>query len=804
MQFSLKTFLSHILIVIGFVAVSLAYFNPVLKGKSIFQSDIMHYIGMSKQQTDFRNDTGEETYWTNSAFGGMPTYQLGAKYPNNYIKKLDSVLRFLPRPADYLFLYFIGLYILLLVLKVDYKLAALGALAFGLSTYLIIILGVGHNNKAHAIAYMPLVLSGILLTFNKKYVIGFLLTAIAMALEIGANHFQMTYYLMLLVLVLGIVYLIDAYKKKQLPEFFKVVGLLLIAVILSIGLNATNILATQDYVKESTRGKSELTINPDGSPKIENSGLDKEYITEYSYGILETFDLFIPRFMGGGSYEDVGKESASYDYFLGLGASPVQALQQTKQIPTYWGDQPIVEAPAYIGAVILFLFVLALFLVKGRLKWWLVGGTIMSLLLSYGKNLPFLTDFFIEYFPLYNKFRAVSSIQVILELCIPVLGILGLSQLFKSEDKEANIKALKYATYITGGLALLFLLFKGSLFDFVGVNDGYFRQNFGQEFVDAIIEDRKSIFTEDTIRTLVLVLLSAGTLFMFLMKKLSKTLVLVVFTVLIVFDLVGVDRRYVNNDNFISSIKVNKPYEANSADLEILKDKTNFRVFDISSEGSRAPAKAAYYHNSLNGYHAAKLKRFNELYSFYISQNNLNVLSMLNTKYIIAEDDKGNVFPYVNEDANGNAWFVSELEKVENANKEIKALDSLDSKQKAVTTSQLLESKSFVVDSTAFIKLIDYKPNYLKYRSYNSNDGFAVFSEMYYENGWVSLIDGKEVPHYRVDYTLRGIEIPKGEHTIEFKFDPQVIKTGSHIALASSIVLVLLIFGGVYYEFKKK
>ena len=804
MQLSLKTILSQLLIVLGFVVVSLAYFNPVLKGKSIFQSDIMHYIGMSKQQTDFRDDTGEETYWTNSAFGGMPTYQLGAKYPNNYIKKLDSVLRFLPRPADYLFLYFIGLYILLLVLKVDYKLAALGALAFGLSTYLIIILGVGHNNKAHAIAYMPLVLSGILLTFKQKYVFGFLLTAIAMALEIGANHFQMTYYLMLLVLVLGIVYLIDAYKKKQLPQFFKTVGLLLIAVILSIGLNATNILATQDYVIESTRGKSELTINPDGSPKIENSGLDKEYITEYSYGILETFDLFIPRFMGGGSYEDVGKESASYNYFLGLGASPVQALQQTKQIPTYWGDQPIVEAPAYVGAVVLFLFVLAMFLVKGRLKWWLVGGTIMSLLLSYGKNLPFITDFFIDYFPLYNKFRAVSSIQVILELCIPVLGILGLSQLFKDEDKEAKLKALKYATYITGGLALLFLLFKSSLFDFVGVNDGYYRQNFGQEFVDAIIKDRKSIFTEDTIRTLILILLSAGSLFLYLKSKLSKSIVLVVFSVLILFDLVGVDRRYVNNDNFISSIKVNKPYEANSADLEILKDTTYFRVFDISTEGSRAPAKAAYFHNSLNGYHAAKLKRFNELYNFYISKNNLNVLSMLNTKYIIAEDDKGNVFPYLNEDANGNVWFVTELEKVEDANTEIKALDSLDSKHKAVTTSQLLTSKAFVVDSTASIKLIEHKPNYLKYRSNNSNDGFAVFSEMYYENGWISSIDGKEVPHYRVDYTLRGIEIPKGEHTIEFKFDPEVIKTGSHIALASSILLVLLILGGVYYEFKKK
>ena len=805
MQFSFKTILSHLLIVVGFIIVSLAYFNPVLKGKSIFQSDIMHYIGMSKQQTDFRNDTGKETYWTNSAFGGMPTYQLGAKYPNNYIKKLDSILRFLPRPADYLFLYFLGLYILLLVLKVDYKLAALGAFAFGFSTYLIIILGVGHNNKAHAIAYMPLVLSGILLTFRQKYVFGFLLTSLAMALEIGANHFQMTYYLMLLILVLGVTYLIDAYKKKQLPQFFKIVGLLFVAVILSIGLNATNILATQDYVKESTRGKSELTINPDGSPKIENSGLDKDYITEYSYGILETFDLFIPRFMGGGSYEDVGKESASYSYFVGLGASPVQALQQTKQIPTYWGDQPIVEAPAYIGAVVIFLFVFALFLVKGRLKWWLVGGTILSLLLSYGKNLLFLTDFFIDYIPLYNKFRAVSSIQVILELCVPVLAVLGLAKLFdKEENEEVKLKSLKYATYVTGGLALLFLLFKGSLFDFVGVNDGYFRQNYGQEFVNAIVEDRKTIFTQDTIRTLILVLLSAGTLFMFLKKKLSSTLVFVVFSVLIVFDLVGVDRRYVNNDNFISSIKVNKPYEANSADLQILKDTSYFRVFDISTEGSRAPAKAAYFHNSLNGYHAAKLKRFNELYDFYISKNNLNVLNMLNTKYIIAEDDKGNVFPYVNEDANGNAWFVSELEKVENANEEIKALDSLDSKHKAVTTLGLLTSNTFTVDSTASIKLIEHKPNYLKYRSSNSNEGFVVFSEMYYDNGWVSTIDGKEIPHYRVDYTLRGIEVPKGEHTIEFKFDPQVIKTGSHIALASSILLVLLILGGLFYEFKKK
>jgi len=804
MPSSIKKILPHLLIVIGFVTIALAYFNPVLKGKSIFQSDIMHYIGMSQQQNDFRTITGQETYWTNSAFGGMPTYQLGAKYPYNYIKKLDSTLRFLPRPADYLFLYFLGFYILLLVLKVDFKLAAVGALAFGFSTYLIIILGVGHNNKAHAIAYMPLVLSGILLTFQKRYVYGFLLTSIAMALAIGANHFQMTYYLLLLVIVLGIVYLIDAFKKGQLRQYFKTVGLLLVAVVLSIGLNATNILATQDYVKESTRGQSELTINSDGSPKASSSGLDKDYITEYSYGLLESFNLFIPRFMGGGSYEDVGKESASYDYFLSLGATPVQAMQQTKQIPTYWGDQPIVEAPAYIGAVIMFLFLLALFLVKGKLKWWLLSGSILALFLSWGKNFGFLTDFFIDYVPLYDKFRAVSSIQVLLELCIPVLAILGLVRWFNGEENENNKqRALKYATVTVGGLALLFLLFKGSLFDFVGVNDGYFRQNFGQGFVDAVIEDRKSMFTSDTIRSLILILISAGTLFMFLKKNLSKTVVIAVFTILIIFDLVGVDRRYVNNDNFVPSLRVNKPYQANAADQEILKDTSYFRVFDISTEGSRAPARAAYFHNSLNGYHAAKMKRFNELYDFYISKSNINVLNMLNTKYIIADGDNGEVFPYLNEDANGNAWFVSELEKVETADEEIKALDSLDNKHKAVTTSKVLSSKSFEVDSTAAITITEHRPNYLNYKSYNNNDGFAVFSELYYKNGWVSTIDGVEVPHYKVDYTLRGMEIPKGEHTIEFKFDPEVIKKGSHIALASSILLALLIIGGLFYEFKK-
>ncbi|MEZ4803098.1 MAG: YfhO family protein [Gelidibacter sp.] len=800
MQLSFKNFLPHILMVFGFVVVSLLYFSPVLSGKQIFQSDIKHYIGMAKQQNDFREATGEETYWTNSAFGGMPTYQLGAHYPHNYIKKLDSVLRFLPRPSDYLFLYFIGFYILLLSLKVDYKLAALGALAFGFSTYLIIILGVGHNSKAHAIAYMPLVLSGIVLTFRQKYVVGFLLTAIAMALEISTNHFQMTYYLMLLVIVLGIAYLIDAYKKKLLPHYFKSVGLMVIAVILSVGLNATNIMATQEYVKESTRGKSELTINADGTPREVTSGLSKEYITEYSYGILETFNLFIPRFLGGGSYEDVGKDSATYKAYIAMGATPVQALQEAKQTPTYWGDQTIVEAPAYIGAVVLFLFVFALFLVRGRLKWWLVGGSILSLLLSYGKNLGFLTDFFIDYVPLYNKFRAVSSIQVILELCIPLLAIFGLVRLFNDfESEEKKLKALKYSALITGGLALVFLLFKTSLFDFVGVNDGFYRQNYGQAFIDAVKEDRKTFFTQDTLRTLLLVLIAAGTIYMFLKKKLSEKVVMIVFAVLILFDLVGVDKRYVNNDNFVPSIQVNKPYQPNQADLEIMKDTTHFRVFDVVS---REPGKAAYYHNSLSGYSAAKLERYDELFDFHIAKNNIHVLNMLNTKYIIADDDKGNIFTYENTDANGNAWFVGKIEKLNSANEEIKALDSLDTKSKAVTT-QSIPTKNYSIDSSATINISIYKPNYLKYKSNNIYDGFAVFSEVYYGHGWKSFIDGKQTPHHRVDYVLRGMAIPKGEHTIEFKFEPEVIKTGSSIALASSILFGLLVLGGLFLEFRK-
>ncbi len=807
MPFSLKRILPHLVVILGFIIISLAYFSPVLQGKKIFQSDIVQYTGMSKQQNEFKKNTGEETYWTNAAFSGMPTYQLGARYPHNYIKKLDLSLRFLPRPADYLFLYLLSFYLLMLVLKVDFKLAVLGALAFGFSTYLIIILGVGHNSKALAIAYMPLVLSGIILIFRQQYLWGFLLTTIAMGLELVANHYQMTYYLMFLIGILGLAYFIDAYRKKRISHFFKSVIISVAAVCLAIGLNATGIMATQELVKESTRGPSELTINPDGTPKPKTSGLDKDYITQFSYGFWETFNLFIPRFMGGGNGEDVGNDSATYNAYRALGATTTQAAQEVKHAPMYWGKQPIVEAPAYVGAVILFLFVLGLFLLKGRLKWWLVSGSVFALLLSYGKNFEILTNFFIDYVPFYNKFRAVTSIQVLLELCIPILGTFALVRWFdKTISTTQKLNALKYTTLVTGGLALVFLLFKTSLFDFVGLNDGMFRQYYGQNFVDALKTDRKTLFTQDTLRTLILVLLSAGVLYLYTKEKLKQKWTIVAFAALILFDLVGVDRRYVNTDDFLPANQVDIPFKANAADLEILKDTTYYRVYDKVS----GRAKPSYFHNSLDGYNAAELKRYREVFDFYIVNNNANVLNMLNTKYVVAQGENETIVPFVNNQANGHAWFIKRLTKLPSANQEILALDSLDNKHEAIYTQQKgLDAfknlkTQYQVDTTASITLIDYKPNYLTYKTANSHDGFVVFSEIYYGHGWKTYIDGKETSYLRVDYTLRGLPVPAGNHTIEFKFDPEVVKTGSRIALASSVLFGLLLLVSLYWYIKKE
>ncbi|MBZ9630321.1 YfhO family protein [Salegentibacter sp. LM13S] len=802
---NLKKFLPHLLVLVGFVIVSLFYFSPVLEGKKIFQSDIVQYIGMAKEQNDFRDQTGEEPYWTDSAFGGMPTFQLGAYYPHNYVKKLDSVLRFLPRPADYLFLYFIGFYILLLCLKLDFRLAFLGALAFGFSTYLIIILGVGHNAKAHAIAYMPMVLGGIILTFRQKYLWGFLLLSLAMALQIGANHFQMTYYLLLLVIVLGIAYLVDAYRKNLLPKFFKALGVMVVAVVLAIGANATNLLATQEYTAHSTRGDTGLTISPDGSDKPA-AGLTFNYITEYSYGILESLNLFAPRFMGGSNAEDIGEDSEIYDALIKLGASPAQAANFTENAPTYWGDQPYVGAPAYIGATVLFLFIFALYLVRGRLKWWIVGGSVLALLLSWGKNFGFFTEFFIDYVPLYNKFRAVSSIQVIIELCVPVLAVFGLYRLFDPKiQKEAKVHALKWSGIIVGGIGVALLLFRSVLFDFSGAGDSTLIQQMGADFVRALKEDRKSLYTEDLIRSLIFSALTAAALWLYIEKKITQNWLVPVLALLILVDLIPVDKRYVNDDDFVNASQMDRPFQPNAADQQILQDDGHYRVFDVSGSPFNT-GRTSYFHNAIGGYHAAKPGRMQDLYDFYISQNNMEILNMLNAKYFIVPSESGQPQAQQNPNALGNAWFVDDIMWVESANEEILNLKEVDLQNTAVINSEFKNevSEELNTDGNAEITLESYKPNELVYKINASAPQLAVFSEMYYQPGWQAYLDGKEVDHVRANYVLRAMNIPAGEHTVTFRFEPEVVNTGSSIALASSIILVLIILGGFYYKSRKR
>lgn len=808
----IEKFYPHLAAVAGFIAIALIYFYPVLQGKKIYQSDIVQYTAMAKEQNDFRAAENAEPYWTNSAFGGMPTYQLGARYPNDFIGHLDDALRFLPRPADYLFLYFIGFYILLLVLKTDPLKAFFGALAFGFSTYMVVILGVGHNAKAHAIAYMPAVVAGVLMVFRRNYVWGGLLTMLAVALEINANHFQMTYYLLFLLLFIGIYYAYKLIKNKEMKELPKIAATFGIAVVLAVGANATSLMATKEFTDFSIRGKSELTYNPDGKKKTENTALSREYITEYSYGIGESFNLIAPRLFGGGNGEKLNEDSSVYNFMLSYGASPDEAKQFTESYGlTYWGAQPIVAAPAYIGAIVFFLCVLGLYHDRRKIKYVFLAGAIFSLLLSWGKNFPALTDFFIDYVPLYDKFRAVSSIQVVLELCIPVIAIMGMQSFFTT-DADKRPASLWKASATTLGLIVVLFFFR-SAFDFAGTMDArlleMFRQHpdksFGISFLDALKEDRRSLYAADLLRSGFFIALAALALYLYMKNKMAATTAVVVVGLLMVVDLFAVDKSYVNADDFVSAREVDVPFEPTAVDNQILSDSTSFRVLDVQGFLN---GRASYFYQSIGGYSAVRPIRMQELFDYQISKNNIEVLNMLNVKYIIQTDEKGEEFPMANPDANGNAWFISKIISVNSADQEMKALNKLNTKEEAVRRKEKGEksfelSLPFRKDSTATIRLISYKPNHLKYVSDNQNDGFAVFSEMYYENGWKATIDGKATRIHKVNYALRGLNIPAGKHTIEFKFEPQVVKTGSTIALISSIGMLLLLGGAVYRERKK-
>ncbi|HBB48917.1 MAG TPA: hypothetical protein DCZ44_04695, partial [Flavobacteriaceae bacterium] len=590
----------------------------------------------------------------------MPTYQLGAQYAYYGLKYVDGALRFLPRPADYLFLYFIGLYFLLISLKVPRLWAVFGALSFGFSTYLIIILGVGHNAKAHAIAYFPWVVAAVLWTLNGRYKSGFILSALAIGLELMANHYQMTYYLLIALLLLWLIMGIQAFKQTQFNKFFKATTILIASGLLALGLNATNIMATREYAQESTRGPAVVQIDPSGNALTKTQGLDYQYITEYSYAPLESFNLWIPRFMGGGSQEALPRDSEIVSALRSIGASRTEAQEIAQQIPMYWGDQPIVAAPAYIGGVVLALGVLALFLISGPLRMWIISVTVLALLLSWGRNFPWLTNLFIDYVPLYDKFRAVSSIQVLIEFLMPVLAVLGgLAFIQQTQQKHGDLKK-KFIRGSATALGILLVLLGASygLIEFSGPYDDYFMDQLGLDFVRAIRQDRAALMRTDTERAIILALISFGLLWAYFKGKLNKNTAVLALIILSVLDLVVVDWRYVNSDDFVQKRMVERPFQASEADLTIKKDTSYYRVFDLSSAPFNS-ARANFFHRQLGGYHAAKPRRMQDLYDFYLTQSPEQVLDMFNVKYIVDRDPNTSM-PRIqlNDDRFGAAWVV--------------------------------------------------------------------------------------------------------------------------------------------------
>tara|TARA_B110000914_G_C15515406_1_gene473234 strand:+ start:1257 stop:3662 length:2406 start_codon:yes stop_codon:yes gene_type:complete len=786
--------LIHLYTAIGFAVVSLVFYSPLLDGKKLYQSDINQYEGMSREITDNRDNFSDEIYWIDNAFGGMPTFQLGAKFAYDILAPIHMMFRFIPRPAHTLFLYLLTMYILLMVLKIPWRIAVLGSIAFAFSTYLLIILQVGHNTKALAISYIPLVVAGLLLLKQHKLLPGFLVSIVAISLQIRANHYQMTYYMLILLGIYFIVYLVDSYRKNDVKDFITYMSLFVLAGILSLGLNAPNILSTYDYSKYSTRSQSELKLNPDGTKKEISTGLDYDYITQYSYGIFESLNLIAPRVQGGASSEDIGEDSELYEFLIENNVPKPQAGSFIKSVPTYWGSQPILEAPAYIGASIAFLFILSLFVVKGPFKWWLLISFILSLLLSWGKNFPLLTNLFIDYVPFYNKFRAVSSIQVILEFAVPLLAVIGLNKFLADSD----LKNIRRSLAIFSVPLIILFLFSGSL-SFVGLYDNYYSNGYGQEIFNQIIEERKNIFNKDILRALLIV----GIIFLTLRfsKSIGRNFTFLIVSIIVFVDLYSVNRRYIDKDLFID--KSINTYQLSEIDNEILLDTLDYRVFNLSTGLSNA--SSSYYHNSLNGYHAAKLRRFQEYYDYLTFHDNEKLFNSLNVKYLIGKDDQDQDQLYVNPDALGNAWAVDSLLVLDNPDELLNKLKDTDISKIALgVKNSAPKDLPKIFESKDLIEIEKFKnsSSHLTYKYNALSDQLIVFSEIYYPSGWEVFVDGEKSNFFDVNYLLRGMLIPKGKHKIDFYFSPKIVNTGINIRIITIIITFSLIAYMLYRENK--
>lgn len=801
----MKKYIPHLISVTIFVIISIVYFSPVLDGKILSAHDIDTWKGMSKEVRDYRSVTGEEALWTKRMFSGMPAYQISTRSNGNLIQYVDKIFRLgLPRPMDMLFLYLIGFYILLCSLKIDYRLSIVGAIAFAFSSYFIIIIQAGHMTKAHAIAYLPLIVASVLYTFReKKWMLGVVFTSLFVALQLYSNHYQITYYTIIILIFIGLIQFVKELKEKTLMDFFKKSAILVLAGTLAGATNYTRLATTLEYGPETQRGKSEL-INDEGKEKKDGLGL--EYATRWSYGITETMTFLIPNFMGGSTGKSVlndsegnlNSDSETYKYLSTVrNQNKQRKLQQ--QTSSYWGEQPG-TSPTYVGAIVVFLFILGLFYVKSSLRIWILLTTILSIMLGWGSNFMPLTEFFFNYVPAYNKFRAVTMAMIIAEFGIALLAILALNKFLNSENHKEKEQKLKLAFYITGGLSLLFTVFPSVFVDFLSTKD---YQNSNIDFISRLANDRESILKSDALRSFIFIFLAAGTLWLFLKGNLKKPFVIGVLGILIISDMWSVDKRYLNETHFVKERNVS--IRPSQADRTILKNNKNqSRVFNYNNPFNES--KTSYFHNSIGGYHAAKLLRYQELIDNHLTKGNVSVLSMLNCGWIITPQGKAIQSSSQGINPLGHAWFVSDKKIVENANDEIEALSSFDPSNIVIIDKRYSDKiKDFINDESAIINLDlkSYKPNHLIYNLKNvSSNQLAVFSEIYYKNGWNAYIDGKIVPHFRANYVLRAMMVPKGTTKIEFKFEPSSYSTGESVAYASSIFLLLLLGFVSYRELK--
>jgi hypothetical protein len=809
--------LPHLIAVASFLIVTLFFFKPVFfDHKKINQADIVEWQGSAKELQDFREQTGEEGLWTNSMFGGMPAYLVNVNWSNQPVAYLKKIMAFaLPHPVANIYLAFVSYYILLLAFGVRPYLAIGGALAFGLSSYMLIGLAAGHNARVGAVAFMPLVMAGIHLVFNNRRIVGFGLTALGFALQLKENHLQITYYLAIIVVVYGVVQLIRYMRAGQLSEWGSNVGILVPAVLIGIGSFLGPLWAVTEYSADTIRGKSEL-VSSNATATGTTNGLPKDYAFEFSNGLLEPMTLFIPNFYGGASGEFFVQDEKSNTYAALVRSGDQETANQLAMYTSaYWGEQRL-SAPYYAGAIIVFLFALGIAFADKHLVWWLVTTAIIGIVLSWGRNLEWFNYFLFDYLPGYNKFRSVTFAIVITLFSLPLLGFVGLERLIREGLDKAHKKKLIITAAVIGGLCILAMV-ASAAFDFL--KDG--EQQLPAWFTNALADDRQGALISDAFRSLAFVIAAFALIYFGIFKRLP-----IVFYVMmglaILIDHVAVDKRYIREENFIRNVRTAEVHEPTEADRLILSDKSHYRVFTINPQDlsdTWKEARTSYFHHSIGGYHAAKLKRYQDLVDscLYketvefvtdaqqrnIKLENYGVMNMLNVKYLVFGTQANAVLD--NPEANGNAWFVRDVKKVNSPSEELVTVCDTDTKTTAVIdVSKFPNVNSTSGDTSSVITLLDYKPNYLKYESQSSADGVAVFSEVYYEKGWKAFIDGAPSPILRANYLLRALNVPGGKHVVEFRFQPDAYIVGNKITAVSSWLVVIVLLGSIWFSLRRR